>query len=63
MRQAREDARAEVGRELVRLKTAVRRAIELIQPTAGNFVGTDPMRALAVLRGCLIPETAEQKAS
>jgi len=44
-------------RQLERLDTAVRRAIGLIQPTAGNFVGTDPMRALAVLRECLIPET------
>jgi hypothetical protein len=39
-----------------RLERAVRRAIQLIQPTAGSFVGTDPMRALAVLRECLLPE-------
>jgi hypothetical protein len=48
-----------------RLERAVRRAIELIQPdrsagpNTGSFVNTDPMRALAVLRGCLIPETAD----
>lgn len=54
-----EEVIAPKRRELERYETAIRRAIELIQPDRGNFVGTDPMRALAVLRECLLPESSE----
>jgi hypothetical protein len=57
VRQAREDARAEVGRQFGRMETAIGRAIvELSRPVP------QPMLALAILRECRIPETAEQRA-
>jgi hypothetical protein len=67
VRQACEEARASVGRELVRLNAAVRRAIaELAQDQvyeAATGMPPGARRALAFLRECLIAEPAETSPS
>jgi hypothetical protein len=58
VRQARADARAEMGRQFERMETAIRRAVEeLSRPVPQS------MHALAILRECTIPETVKAESA